>query len=322
MTFALIPGLPVPVARIVLGTASLGAPFDGGFSRRSRLCRFAFLDFVLACGGNAFDTARIYALGASEHLLGQWMAASGCRDRVVLITKGGHPGLLTSRSRLGGRAIRRDLERSLRALGTDRVDLYLLHRDDPRVPVSLVMEALHSLRESGKILSYGVSNWTHGRIEEANRFARSQGIPSLAASSPQFSLADWRRPPWPGCISISGAPGAGARAWYRGSGMAVLAWSSLAAGFFTASAAEARSGGRRLYDTAASLAGLERARRMGREKGVTPAQVALAYLLSQPFTVFPVVSTHHPERFRENAQASALCLTPAEISWLETGQEA
>src|SRR5208282_4704199 len=113
------------------------------------------------------------------------------RDKVVAITKGGHPFLLTLRGRIRSAAVNRDLERSLRALRTGCIDLYLLHRDDPRVPVAAVMEMLHEAREKGKIRAYGVSNWEHRRITEANAFARAQGIAELAASSPQFSLAEW-----------------------------------------------------------------------------------------------------------------------------------
>ena len=329
MTFARIPGVPLPVAGIILGTSSLeGLPWAWGGSRRARSRIFELLEGVLESGGNAFDTARVYGLGASERILGDWMKKTGVRDKVVLITKGAHPSLLTFRGRLRSAALNHDLEASLRALRTGWIDLYLLHRDDPAVPVAAVMEMLHEARGKGVIRAYGVSNWSHRRIAEANRFARTQGIAELSASSPQFSLAEWRRPPFPGCVSISGDGAADARDWYRGSGLTVLAWSSLAAGSFVRARAD---GGESVsprprkapaaYRVAANEDRFARAARLARMKRVTPAQVALAYLVSHPFPVFPIISTRSVDRFRENAEALGLHLTPAEREWLERGEK-
>jgi len=319
MVFAPIRGLPAPVARIVLGTASFGALLPGERRSAARTRTFDLLTSVLESGGNAFDTARVYRLGGSERLLGEWMREARCRDRVILVSKGGHPSLLTFRGRVRAPAVRQDLEESLRALRTEHIDLYLLHRDDPAVPVERIVEMLHALLSSGKVRACGVSNWTHERVDEANRFARSQGLAELAVSSPQFSLADWRRPPFPGCVSISGDQGRGARSWYRASGVSVLAWSSLAGGFFAPPAASCRGLRTGPYRTEANDSRLARARQMAGDKGMTTAQIALAYVTSQPFAAFPVVSTRSLGRFRENAEAAALCLTPAEMAWLESG---
>jgi aryl-alcohol dehydrogenase-like predicted oxidoreductase len=304
----------------MLGTASLGGPLPHeGSARRARHRQLDFLSEVLDSGGNAFDTARIYGLGRSERALGEWMAATGTRDRVVIITKGGHPSLLTFRSRIRVRAIEHDLHQSLRALKTDRVDLWMLHRDDPRVPVSAIMETLHSLRERGTVRACGVSNWSYERVREANNFARAQGIAGLAASSPQFSLAEWRRAPFPGCVSVSGMQGREARAWYGASGVPLLAWSSLAAGYFARSGAARSHRLAAVYRVRENEARLRRARELAAKKGVTPSQLALAWLLSQPFLVFPIVSTHRAARFREDAGALAVRLTPSEVDWLESG---
>ena len=320
MEYARIAGIPCPVARVVLGTASLGGPLPHeSFTRRARHRLFDFLSEVLDSGGNAFDTGRIYGLGRSERLLGEWMAATGTRDRVVVITKGAHPSLLTFKSRMRSRDIEHDLAQSLRALRTDHVDLWLLHRDDPRVPVSAIMETLHSLRERGVIRACGVSNWSHQRVQEANQFARAQGIPGLAASSPQFSLAEWRRAPFPGCVSVSGARGREARAWYGASGVPLLAWSSLAAGYFAPPGPGKSRRPPAAYRVKENEGRLSRARELAERRGITPAQVALAWLLSQPFQVFPIVGTRRAARFREDAGAMDVRLSPSEIDWLESG---
>jgi len=317
VTYARIEGVKCPVARIILGTASLGGIAPTG--RAERLRRQRFLDEVLSSGGNAFDTARVYGLGASERTLGDWLAGTGSRERIVVITKGAHPSLLTLRSRVRDRCVREDVERSLRALHTDYIDLWMLHRDDPEVPVAQIMEILHDLRQRGVVHACGVSNWSHARVEEANRFARAQGIPGLAVSSPQFSLVGWRRPPFPHTVSLSGPNGREGRAWYCASGLPVLAWSSLAAGYFSPGQPGRPSRRPAAYRTDANEKMRVRVDELARQKGVTSAQVALAYLLAQPFPVFPIVSTHRAARFQENALALDLHLTPAELGMLETG---
>jgi len=310
---ASIQGIGVPVARLVLGTASLA---------RSAARPGGLLDRVFEAGGNAFDTARVYGLGSSERVLGRWMRSRGIRDKVVIVTKGVHPHLLTFRSRLDRASILADLRSSLKTLRTDYIDLYLLHRDDPSLPVEALIDSLNELQRLGLVRAFGVSNWTHLRIAQGNRHARESGLSSLAASSPHFSLAEWRRAPFPGCVSIAGPAGLEARGWYHGSAMPVLAWSGLAAGYFArpgGGAAGLRADG--VYRLPSNSARRDRVQALAARTGLTPSQVALAYLFAQPFVVFPVVSTRSADRFRANAQALDHPLTPAEARWLETGRD-
>ena len=104
---------------------------------------------------------------------------------------------------------------SLARLRTDYVDLYLLHRDDPELPVAPIIDALARHQAGGRIHACGGSNWSPARIRAANEYAEQHGLPPLRASSPNFSLAVQRRAPWPECLSISGPAGAADRAWYR-----------------------------------------------------------------------------------------------------------
>lgn len=313
MKYGSINGIGLPVARVVFGAASLGSqPANGA----------GLLDHIFEAGGNAFDTARVYRLGLSERVLGGWMRARGIRDKVVIITKGGHPHLLTNRCRLDRASITEDLHRSLRSLQTHYVDLYLLHRDDPSLPVGALVETLEELRVRGLVRAFGVSNWTHLRVAEANRHAQERGFAPLAASSPHFSLAEWRRPPYPGCVSIAGTSGSEARSWYQGSCMPVLAWASLAGGYFARPAVgRAPLLADRAYRLPANSACRERVRAMAAQKGVTAPQIALAALFAQPLNVFPIVSTRSVKRFLENAEALDIRLTPKETQWLETGSD-
>ena len=120
MEYRSIPQVRLPVSRIIMGCASDG--FNGGKDMS------AVLDAALAAGINTLDTARVYA--QSEHVIGQWLG--GHRDEVVIISKCAHPSLLHP-MRLTEKDIRKDLETSLRELGTDRIDIYLFHRDHPSV---------------------------------------------------------------------------------------------------------------------------------------------------------------------------------------------
>ena len=157
----------------MLGTARLAA---GGVALPGSLrgrAAFALLDRAFELGIRALDTAAIYQFGGSERLIGAWLQSAGIRDRIYLIGKGGHPSLLW-RPRLGRRDLERDLDGSLLRLGTDRLDLYLLHRDAAGAPLEPIAQALWSFVADGRIRAYGVSNWTH---EAVRRPARAGAAP-------------------------------------------------------------------------------------------------------------------------------------------------
>lgn len=155
------------------------------------------------------------------------------RDEVVVISKGCHPHLLSRRPRLSASDVTHDLHASLKALGTDFVDLYLLHFDHPSAQVGAIMERLNRHMDEGKISAIGASNWSHERITSADTFAAGRGLKPFSASSVQFSLAEWTRSPWPGAVTLGGDGQRAAREWYSTQGLPVFAWSSLARGFFS-----------------------------------------------------------------------------------------
>lgn len=157
---------------------------------------FEFLDKYVELGGWCIDTARVYCdwlengHDSSEGVIGRWLKARNNRDKICIATKGGHPEMgHMDESRLSREELTKDLEASLRVLGVDYVDIYFLHRDDPKIPVEEIMPVLNDFYESGKIHFIGVSNWTTQRIEEANKFAEENGMEPIRISQINYSLA-------------------------------------------------------------------------------------------------------------------------------------
>lgn len=318
MRYGAIPGLDKPVARLIQGTVMVTSKDVEG--------SFALLDAVLAQGGTTFDTAHVYGQGDNERTVGRWVRERGVRDQVVIVAKGAHHN--QDRRRVTPFDITADLHDSLARFQFDAIDLYLLHRDDPAVPVGPIIETLNEHRQAGKIRAFGASNWTHDRIQAANQYAADHGLVGFAASSPQLSLVEQAREPWPDCVSIGGPRGADARAWYAASGMPLLTWSSLAGGFLSGRVRRDNLDSfdsylDRLavtsYATEENLQRLERAIAMAEAKGISLPQLALAYVLTQPLNVFALVGANTGDEFAVNAAALDLALTPDERMWLDSG---
>ena len=223
MQYGRVPGINKPISRLVQGTM----PLDLDDVDKS----FGLLDAVFSLGCNTFDAAHVYSGGGCERMLGRWIEERGLRERVVILTKGAHHN--ADRRRVTPFDITSDLHDSLARLKVSTIDLYMLHRDDPSVPVGPIVEVLNEHKAAGLIDAFGGSNWSHERVQAANAYAEARGLTPFVASSPQFSLADMVQAPWEECVSIGGAGGEPARAWYRQAGMALFTWSSLAGGFFS-----------------------------------------------------------------------------------------
>jgi len=316
MKYGPLPGIAKPVSRIFFGTAV--DPMKAGENCDD------LLDGVLATGVNAFDTARVY--GLAEKSLGDWMERRRNRDRLVVLTKGGHPEVSDMSSRITREEIREDLFTSLEYLKTDHVDIYMLHRDDTSVPVAEIMDIMNEFVREGSVRALGTSNWSLPRILEANALASSKGLAPYICASPYFGLADEAEDPWGGnCTSISGPANASDRKWFEESRMPVIAYSGLAHGFLSGKLTSANwdrmdevldSFAIRGYRSEENRERLRRIEKMAAEKGESVPRLALAWLLCQNVNVFPVVSTTKVSRMEENAGALDIALTPAECEWL------
>lgn len=296
-----IDGKDVDVSRIFYGTAA--EPFMSGGDGND------LIEQMVNMGVTAIDTARVY--GHAEESVGRWLKIGNNRQRVTLLTKGGHPDMLW-RSRLREKEIRKDLKTSLDKLNTDYIDIYLLHRDDPEVPVGDVVELFNDLYKEGSIKSFGVSNWTHERIIEANKYAKEHDLIPFAVSSPNYSMAVPTRKPWPGCITIAGDENEDARKFYIDTQMPVLAYSSMASGFFSGRfKSDDYDGAKKVlskdnyvtYVSEENMAALKVCEDIAKETGLSVSQVAFSWIYGQDMNVYAVVSTKSADRMKQNVDA-------------------
>ncbi|MFV0352710.1 MAG: aldo/keto reductase [Oscillospiraceae bacterium] len=316
MKYATVHGVANPVSRLFFGCATpkmlAGENVD------------PLLEAAYNSGITAFDTARNY--GSSEVSLGHWLQTSGRRGNIVLLSKCAHHDIDTGRKRVTPQDIREDLAVSLSNLQTDFIDIYLLHRDDPGVPVGPIVEVLNELHTNGSIGVFGGSNWSHQRIAEANEYAYKHNLLPFSVSSPNFGLAEQVKDPWGGgCVTISGRENADAREWYRQNQMPVIAYSSLGRGLFSGlvKSGEAQQATRFMdapamegYASPDNFERLRRAEELAAQKGCTVAQIALAWIFHQTLNVFAVFSTTNPARIEQNILALDVPLTQQEALYL------
>jgi aryl-alcohol dehydrogenase-like predicted oxidoreductase len=319
MEYGHVPGVAKPISRLVQGTVMLREDLIDE--------NFALLDAVFDAGCTTYDTAHGYGGGQCERVLGRWIKERKIRDDVVILSKGAHHN--RDRQRVTPYDISADLHDSLARMGVDFIDLYLLHRDDPSVPVGPIVEVLNEHHRAGKIGAFGGSNWSPARIAEANAYAAEHGLIPFAASSPNFSMAVQVDEPWPNCLTISGPQAAHDRTWYAEQKMPLFVWSSLAGGFLTGRFRRdnlgqfAGTGDEmivRCYCTEENFERVDRAEALGKEKGLTLPQIALAYVLHYPdLDVFALVGCRTGDEFSENVHASQVKLTPEELAFIDGG---
>src|SRR5579871_6711581 len=290
MQYGHIEGLNLPVSKLVLGTMVCNTD-DLANS-------FALLDAFVEAGGNCLDTAYIYAGGKSERAIGKWFAQRGNRDKIVLLDKGGHP-TADSGPRINPREITADMTESLARLQTDYADIYLLHRDDPNVPVGPLVECLNEHRRDGRVRVFGGSNWLPARLQEANEYAARYGLQGFSASSEQMCLAEDKEPMWGGCVVVDAA----ARQWHTQHQFPLFPWSSQANGLFTGRFTPDNLDNAnmvRVYYNDRNWERLRRAEELATQKGCTANNIALAWVMHQPFPIFPLIGPHNVEELRSS----------------------
>ena len=298
------------IAPLVLGGNVFGWTAD-------RETSFAVLDAFVDGGGTMIDTADVYSAwvpghsgGESESVIGEWLKASGKRDRVLIATKVGMlPG--EGGEKLAPARIAAACEASLKRLGTDRIDLYFAHQDDEATPQEAALEAFGKLVAAGKVRVVGASNFHAARLKSANEAARAAGLPRYDVLQPEYNLVS--RHKFDGelqdyCVSEN---------------VGVVPYYGLASGFLTGKYRSSEDltksvRGGRMTDLLegkgkAVLAAMDA---VVTETGASHAQVALAWLKTQPGVTAPIASATSVAQLSDLLGALTLELTPEQQAGL------
>ncbi|MGM0125609.1 hypothetical protein IGI37_003008 [Enterococcus sp. AZ194] len=279
-----------------------------------------FSSYVSA-GGDTFDTARHYR--ESEPVIGKWLQGKK-RSDYKIITKGCHPVREAPHTaRVNPQAIREDLATSLEMLGTSYVDVLLLHRDDPTVPVGPLMQTLNELVKEEKIKSFGVSNWTLSRIQEAVQYCEENQLYPPTFNSPNFSLASVNEARWENSITADEEM----IDWHRANDFPLISWSSQAEGFFAHRFSKEDSENPEMkefvdvYFNESNWKRLELCDAFAKEKGVKPVQIALAYVLEQKFPSFATVGPEEEWQLQDSLDTMKIHLSDEELATLRKGEK-
>jgi aryl-alcohol dehydrogenase-like predicted oxidoreductase len=280
---------------------------------------FAVLDSYAAAGGNFIDTADGYSAwvpghsgGESEGVIGRWVAARGNRDDVIVATKvSSHPEYKGLRAA----NIKAAAEASLRRLGTDRIDLYYTHFDDPEVPVEEIITALDALVGEGKVRQIAASNITPERLTESLEFSDREGLAKYVALQQHYNLVE--RDGYEGAL----------REVVQAHGLSSVPYFGLAKGFLTG---KYRPGGEAV-DSPRAAGAQEYLKGEQAERGVRvlaaldevaaahdaePATVALAWLAAQPTVAAPIASARNVGQLGALVAVADLKLTAEELAKL------
>lgn len=301
------------VSRMCMGTANMG-------SLISKEDSFELLNLFYENGGTFLDTAVSYAdwiesaeKSASEKTIGRWMKKYNLHNKIVVSTKGGTFAPNTLRAQLSKEELDGQIEQSLRNLGLNTIDLYLLHRDDENKPVEEIMDILFSHVDKGNLRYIGCSNWTLGRIKLANEYAEKCGRLGFVAISDRWSLAKYYPNTDPTMLDMDEAK------WNycKEKQLSAIPFKALANGYLTSLAAGFN------VDTLKDAYGLEinlkiadRAKELAKDKNVSVSAIALAYLRSQPFVTIPITAFSTKKQLLELTEGVDLELEQSEIDYL------
>ncbi|MBI4314982.1 MAG: aldo/keto reductase [Chloroflexi bacterium] len=306
------------VSRLCLGMMTYGSPAWRDWILPEEAAR-PFVKRALELGINFFDTADAYSLGVSEEVTGRAIKDFARRDEVVIATKvffamGDKP----NRGGLSRKHILHAIDDSLTRLGMDYVDLYQIHRWDAETPIEETMEALNDVVRAGKALYLGASSMYAWQFSRALHTADRHGWTRFASMQNHYNLVyrEEEREMMPLC---------------RAEGVGVIPWSPLARGFLAGNRTRDKSGdtaraksdefAHHLYYRDDDFAVADRAADIAKQRGVSPAQVALAWLLAQPGVTAPIVGASKMPHLEEAVAALAIRLTDEERARLESAYQ-
>lgn len=299
------------VSPIVFGGNVFGWTADAATSHR-------LLDAWLDAGLNTIDTADMYSAwvtghkgGESEQVIGDWLRSRGGRDRVVILTKVGME-MGSGGKGLSRAWINQSIDASLKRLGTDYVDLYQAHIDDPATPLEETLDAFAELVRVGKVRVIGASNYSAARLKLALETSDRLGLPRFQSLQPHYNLVE--RPLFEGALEDL----------CRAEGLGVITYFSLASGFLTGKyrgegdlGLSPRGGGMGKYLTPKGLGVLAALDAVAARIGSTPAAVALAWLSARPGVAAPIVSATSEAQLGPLVAAADLTLDADAVAALD-----
>jgi len=308
------------VSTLALGTMTFGKESDEETAH-------AQLDAFVDAGGTLIDTADVYTGGVSEEILGRWLGKqpAGVRSQVVLASKGRFPmGQGPNDAGLSRRHLRAALDASLHRLQVESIDLYQVHAFDAHTPLEETVRFLDDAVTSGKISYIGLSNYTGWQVQKVVDLAEFRGLARPVTLQPQYNLLV-REIEWeivPACEST---------------GLGLLPWSPLGGGWLTGKytrdarptgatrlgenpdrgveAYDRRSSGQRTWDV------IDAVQSVAASRGVTMAQVALAWLADRPMVTSVILGARTVEQLQDNMGAAGLHLTQDETERLDTASD-
>jgi aryl-alcohol dehydrogenase (NADP+) len=302
------------VSRICLGTMTYGSSQWRDWVLDERESR-PFIQRALELGINFFDTADAYSLGVSEEILGRALNDFTRREEVVIASKVFFS--MGDKPNLGGLSrvhIMQAIDDSLRRLGTDYIDLYQIHRWDPETPIEETLEALHDVVKSGKVRYIGASSMYAWQFSKSLYLADLHGWTRFVSMQNHYNLVyrEEEREMGPLC---------------RSEGIGVVPWSPLARGFLSGNRSRQDWGetiraksdefAHQMYYQESDFTVVERVVELAQQRGVTPSQIALAWLLHQPGVTAPIIGASKMTHLEEDIAAIDIKLSPEELETLQ-----
>lgn len=304
----------VQINNFVLGTGRLGNTLY------KKEC-FNILDRYLDLCYNTLDVARSYEEGRAEEFLGEYLKNKN-REKVILISKGGFPEDKTKMylPRLNKEELQKDLDASLKALNTDYIDIYFLHRDDILKTPEELIETANEFIKQGKVKEIGASNWTAGRIDMANNYALKNGLQPFKVSQINYSLAQ-TTPALTGDITHVVMNDI-EYSWYKETNFPLIAYSVQAKGFFTKQITKETlkpSGQKSYLPLKENFRRFDRINQLSKEKNINIPALLLSYVLSKGLNASVIGGFSSVEQLIEAEKGINLRLTEKETNFLEKG---
>tara|TARA_B100000700_G_C14964464_1_gene818175 strand:- start:604 stop:1563 length:960 start_codon:yes stop_codon:yes gene_type:complete len=316
MQYDTIGGLNKKISKLIMGNDN-----QTNFDEASKLW-----DHWIDVGGNAFDNAHIYGGGLMEKLLGKWHRSRGNLKDLVIIGKGAHTPNCNPKS------LSKELSESLDRLQMEKLDIYIMHRDNVDIPVDEFVDVLNDEKQKGRIEIFGGSNWTLERFRKANEWSKIKNKKSFSILNNNLALCKMINPLWNGCISSNNKD---ILEYLEKTQTAHLSWSSQGRGYFLSEEVckaienkitkdesswrkpgENSSGPLSCFDSADNRERRNRANNLALELNVSAQNIAGAWALNQPFPSFALIGPRKVEEIDTSLPSLDVSISREKSDWL------